>query len=148
MEEVKLFEGGISVDDRGSIRFVADVPFARIKRFYIIENFSTNTIRAWHGHLKEAKFVCVVRGSALVAATQLGDPQKPSQKNTPQRFVLSSHQAALLYIPPGYANGFRSLEADTSLIFFSTATAEESKADDYRFPWDYWGGQVWEVANR
>lgn len=148
MEEVKFFAGGISVDDRGSIRFVDSVPFAEIKRFYVVENFSTSTIRAWHGHFKEAKFVCVMNGSALIAAVLLDDPHQPSQKNMPQRFVLSSRQSALLSIPPGYAHGWRALESDTTLIFFSTATAEESGADDYRWPADYWGKEVWEVANR
>lgn len=145
---VTEFPGGLAVDDRGSLRFVADIPFTGIKRFYIVENFSTNTIRAWHGHLKEAKIVYPLRGSAIVAAVPLTNPRRPSQKTKPGRFILSAQKPSALYVPAGYANGFKSLAEGTSLIFFSTSTVEESKGDDYRFPADYWGNTVWEVANR
>lgn len=148
METVKLFPGDSSVDDRGSVRFVPDVPLTDVKRLYVVANFSTRTIRAWHGHLKEAKFVCAVRGSALVAVVPLDDPRRPDKKATVQRFVLSTLKPAVLYVPAGHANGFRVLEADTSLMFFSTASVEESQADDYRFAWDYWGSSVWDVENR
>lgn len=145
---VTVFPGGLAVDDRGSLHFVAGMPFVGIKRFYIVENFSTNTIRAWHGHLKEAKIVYPLRGAAIVAAVAMTNPRRPSKKAKPERFILSAQRPAALYIPPGYANGFRALERETSLIFFSTSTAEESKRDDYRFPADYWGNGVWEVINR
>lgn len=145
---VTEFPGGLAIDDRGSLRFVAGLPFAGIKRFYIIENFSTATIRAWHGHLKEAKIIYPLRGAAIVAAVLLSNPRRPSKKTKPERFVLSAKKLAALYIPAGYANGFKILEEGTSLIFFSTSTVEESKQDDYRFPADYWGNNIWEVANR
>jgi dTDP-4-dehydrorhamnose 3,5-epimerase len=62
--------------------------------------------------------------------------------------VLSDQKPGLVFIPPGYANGFRSLVPDTHILFFSTASLEESKGDDYRFPADYWGSQIWQVENR
>jgi dTDP-4-dehydrorhamnose 3,5-epimerase len=148
MKKVKLIEGGVAVDDRGSVSFINDVPLAKVKRFYIVKNFAQDTIRAWHGHLRESKLVCVVTGSALVLAVPLDDPKQPSRKQVPQRFVLSQLKPTLLLIPAGYANGFRVLEPGTSLMYFSTATLGESKTDDYRLPWDYWGTEVWQVTNR
>ena len=62
--------------------------------------------------------------------------------------LLSDKNPKILFIPPKYANGFRPLELDTRIIFFSTSTLEESEGDDYRFPVDYWGNEVWEVENR
>ena len=44
--------------------------------------------------------------------------------------VLSSNNPKVLFIPSGYANGFKSLEADTIVQFFSTSTLEESTGDD------------------
>jgi dTDP-4-dehydrorhamnose 3,5-epimerase len=144
----KLIEGGVAVDDRGRVSFANDFGFDGIKRFYMIENFSTGTIRAWHGHRREAKYVLVVSGAALVAAVVLDNLKKPNKKNFVSRFVLSEFKPSLIYIPPGYANGFKALAANTKIIFFSTATVEGSKDDDYRFPYDYWGKRVWEVENR
>ena len=34
MSETKLMNGGIAVDDRGSVRFVNDFNFENVKRFF------------------------------------------------------------------------------------------------------------------
>lgn len=140
--------GGVAVDDRGTVSFVNDFNFAHVRRFYQVRNFSTSTVRAFHGHLHEGKYVYVAKGSAIVAVVKLTDPVNPSKEEPVQRFVLSDKAPRVLFVPPGHANGFRPLEEDTRVIFFSTATLEESQGDDVRFPHDYWGESVWEVENR
>lgn len=147
-KEPQLIKGGVAVDDRGQLSFVNDFSFNGVKRFYMAENFADSTIRAFHGHQKEAKYVCVVGGSALVAIVQMDDTEKPNKNNQVQRFVLSARSPAVLYVPAGYANGWKALEPDTKVIFFSTTTMEESKGDDFRFPIDYWGENVWTVESR
>ena len=42
------------------------------------------------------------------------------------KFVLSSKTPKVLWIPPGNYNGFKSLEENTSILFFSTTTLHES----------------------
>ncbi len=143
-----IIEGGLAVDDRGQLSFVNGFSLEGVKRFYQIENFSLDTIRAFHGHMKEAKYFYVAKGSAIAAAVELDDTKKPDKKNKVERFVLSSRKPSILFIPAGHANGFKALEAGTVLIVFSTSTLEESKGDDYRFPHDYWGNAVWETENR
>jgi dTDP-4-dehydrorhamnose 3,5-epimerase-like enzyme len=144
----KILKGGLAVDDRGQVSFVNGFSFADIRRFYMVENFSTDVVRAFHGHLREEKYVLVVSGAAIVAAVQFEDPEKPNLECKPHRFVLSERQPQILHIPAGYANGFRPLEAKTRIVFFSTATLEGSGKDDYRFPYDQWGKEVWEVEFR
>ncbi|MDE2144423.1 MAG: dTDP-4-dehydrorhamnose 3,5-epimerase family protein [Patescibacteria group bacterium] len=146
--EPKIIEGGIAVDDRGQLTFANDFNFNGVKRFYMVENFSTDTIRAFHGHAKEAKYVLVVSGSAIVAAVKVSDFANPDKNEKVNRFVLSARKPSLLFIPSGYANGFKPLEKGTKIIFFSTSSLEESKGDDYRLPADYWGKAIWEVENR
>ena len=144
-KEPTLIEGGIAVDARGQVSFVNGFGFKDVVRFYMVENSAEEPVRAFHGHMKEAKYVFVPSGSALVAAVKLDDAKTPSTHEIPQRFVLSAKKPSVLYIPGGYANGFRAMEANTRVIFFATASVEESKADDYRFPHDYWGADVWDV---
>lgn len=144
----QLIDGGLAVDDRGQLTFANSFNFMNVKRFYLVENFSTNTIRAWHGHLKEAKYVLVVAGSAIVAAVAMTDTTNPDRTQPMNRFVLSARKPQVLFIPAGYANGFRPLEPGTKVMYFSTSILEESKGDDYRFPADYWGEQVWGVEHR
>ena len=146
--DLRLIPGGVAVDDRGCLAFANDFNFYGVKRFYQVQNFSTSTIRAFHGHLKEAKYVFVAKGSAIVATVELDDIKAPSKNQKVNRFILSDKKPQVLFIPPNYANGFRPLEEDTRILFFSTSSLEESKGDDYRFPVDYWGKEVWEVENR
>ena len=143
-----LIAAGFAVDDRGQVTFANSFNFEKIRRFYMVENFSTNVVRAFHGHMKEEKYVFAVAGSAIVAAVRLDDPAQPSRRAKVHRFVLSDRQPQTLHIPEGYANGFRPLEPGTQMLFFSTATVEESRADDYRFPYDYWGADIWSVEFR
>ncbi len=143
-----LIEGGIAIDDRGRLIFVNDFDFKGVKRFYMIENLSTDVIRAFHGHRKDAKYILVISGSAIVAAVEMNDCRHPNKNNKVYRFVLSSRKPCILYIPSSYANGFKALEQNTKIIFFSTSSLEESENDDFRFPYDYWGKAIWEVDNR
>jgi len=62
----QVLNGGLAVDDRGSVSFVNDFTFEGVKRFYQVENHRKGFIRAWHGHQKEGKFVYVTNGSALI----------------------------------------------------------------------------------
>jgi dTDP-4-dehydrorhamnose 3,5-epimerase len=144
-KEPQLIKGGASADERGVVSFVNDFDFKDVKRFYIIENASLDVVRAFHGHLKEEKYIFLPSGRALVAAVKIDDIQNPSKDKEVQRFFLSAEKPAVLYIPGGYANGIKCLEQGTRVIIFSTATLEESKNDDYRFPYDYWGKDVWEI---
>lgn len=145
VKEPQLIEGGIARDERGSLTFANDFDMSLVKRFYMVENASLDVVRAWHGHAVEEKYVFVVSGKALVAAVHLDDLENPNKDNKVHSFVMSSEEPSILHIPGGYANGFRSLTPDTKVIFFSGSTLEESKNDDFRFPKDYWGDNVWEV---
>lgn len=137
----RLLQGGLAVDDRGSVGFVNDFDLRGVRRFYLVQNHTAGFVRAWHAHKHEAKWATVVQGAAIVAAVQVDDWESPSPALTPARFVMSSQRPAVLYIPPGYANGFMSLTPDLKIMFFSTAAIEESSADDYRYDarlWDPW----------
>lgn len=146
MELPKLIEGGISVDDRGSVSFCNGFDFSGVKRFYQVSNHSKGFVRAWHGHKKEGKYVYLTSGAAMVAAVAVDDWINPSKSAKVHKFVLSAEKPSVLYIPPGYANGFMSLSSDARLLFFSTSTLQESLGDDIRFPSRYW--DVWTVEER
>ena len=136
--------GNFKKDSRGVVKFVNDFNFEGVKRFYLVENADTKIIRAFHGHMQEAKYVYVVSGSILLCTVFLDDAKNPSKENKVERFILKADQPEVLYIPPAYANGFRALEENSKAIFFSTSTLEESLKDDFRFPANYWGSKVWE----
>lgn len=146
-EEIRLIQGGLVVDDRGIVSFVNDFDFAGVKRFYIVENHSAGFVRAWHAHQREAKYITVVQGAAVVAAVKIEDWQNPPADSKVYRYVLSALKPSVLYIPPGYANGFKSLTTDTKLLVFSTSKLKDSQDDDIRWPANYFG-DVWTVIER
>jgi len=148
MSKPRITKGGVSIDERGKVGFVNDFNFQNIKRFYVVENSSLDVVRAFHGHLKEAKYVFVVSGSAFVAAVKINHPINPDKNVEVNKFILSEKEPNILYIPPSYANGFKSLEENTKVIFFSTDSLEESKNDDFRFPYDYWGREIWDNCKK
>jgi dTDP-4-dehydrorhamnose 3,5-epimerase-like enzyme len=144
--EPRLLAGELAVDDRGEVGFVNDFAFVGVKRFYVVRNHRRGFVRAWHAHRREAKYIMAVSGAALVGAVLVDDWDHPSKTARVWRYTLSAHKPAVLYIPAGYANGFMSLTRDAKLIFFSTATLEESKDDDVRFPARHW--DIWSVEER
>jgi dTDP-4-dehydrorhamnose 3,5-epimerase-like enzyme len=146
MDEIRLIEGGTSVDDRGEVAFINEIDFDRVRRLYTVTNHAAGSVRAWHAHRREAKFVAVTQGAAVVAAVRIDNWDRPSKDAAVERYVLSAQKPALLYIPAGFANGAMTLTADTKLIYFSTASLEESRADDIRYDARYW--DPWQVEDR
>ena len=145
--------GGVATDDRGSVRFVNDFNFLHVQRFYQINNHKKGFIRAWHGHMGEGKYVYVVKGSALIGAVKMAPAEVISQEKEniipegkPLRMVLSDTKPTVLWIPSGYANGAMTLEDDTIIMYFSTASMEETKGDDIRF--DPKWCDIWNIEER
>ena len=146
MTDLRVFAGGAAIDDRGTVTFVNDFDFAGVKRFYTVTNHRQGFVRAWHAHRHEAKYVTVVEGAALVGAVRIDDWERPSKDLPVTKVVLSAHKPSVVYIPPGYANGFMSLTDDARLVFFSTSTLAESQGDDVRYEARYW--DIWTPEER
>lgn len=137
-----LIQGGLSEDNRGKIKYINDFTFNKVKRFYEVTHVS-DIPRAFHGHMQEEKYVYVTSGSILLCLVKLTQVDNPSKKSKVHTFVLSSKNSQIVYIPKGYANGFKTLEKNTSVIFYSTFSVEQSQKDDFRYPWNYWGEDIW-----
>jgi dTDP-4-dehydrorhamnose 3,5-epimerase len=143
-ETPTLIEGGVAKDLRGKVSFINDFSLDNVKRIYQVENSQIGLIRAWHAHKHEEKFVMVLKGEALVGAVAIDNWEKPSKQAKVYRFRLKAEKPMVLYVPAGYANGFMSLTDDAQIMFFSTATINESKNDDFRYDPRYWDLPVYE----
>jgi hypothetical protein len=131
-----IISGSLFADDRPT-----SFPYGfSIKRFYQVTNVCRGFIRAFHGHRMESKCVWVSRGSILLYYIPIGEVD--SIKHL-KKCVLSAADPRMLYIPPGYYHGFKSLEEHTDVIFFSDKTTEESKGDDIRLSWDAFCEEIW-----
>lgn len=138
----RLIKGGTAADDRGRLSFVNDFDLSECRRAYFVENFATGTVRAWHAHRHERKWVMAVAGAALVACVEIDDWDNPSTTAEVHRYTLDASAPSVLEVPGGYANGAMSLTADTKLMYLSDASLDGSLDDDVRYParyWDPWG---------
>lgn len=142
----ELIRGGVASDDRGRVAFANEFDVGPCRRFYIVENFAVGTVRAWHAHRHERKWVMAVDGAALACCVEIDDWDAPSQDAEVHRFTLDASQPAILAIPAGYANGAMSLLPGTRLMYFSDATLEASLDDDVRYPARHW--DPWHVVER
>jgi dTDP-4-dehydrorhamnose 3,5-epimerase-like enzyme len=139
---------GVRGDDRGTFvpflnntNALPDQDGLAIKRMYYVYNYGKGVIRGFHFHEIEWKYFIIVNGSAKIVAI---NPEDPSDIHT---FVSSARKPTTIVIPPGYANGWMSLEEETILICGSTASFDESIADDKRRD-PYTWGDVWSVKAR
>jgi dTDP-4-dehydrorhamnose 3,5-epimerase-like enzyme len=142
----RLIAGGCTTDDRGRVYFANEFDAAPCRRLYMVENFSAGTVRAWHAHRRERKWVTAVAGAALACCIEIDDWESPSRDAEIHRFVLDAANPAVLEIPAGYANGAMSLSPSTKLLYLSDATLDASLDDDIRFPARHW--DPWHVAER
>lgn len=138
----------VSGDDRGTfVPFLAEAnalpeqPGLAVKRIYYVYNYGRGVIRGFHFHKIEWKYFVVVSGAAKIVAL---NPDLPEEKFV---FVSSARKPELIIIPPGFANGWVSLEENTVLVCGSTSSFEESIKDDQRFDPHQWG-DVWSVKAR
>jgi dTDP-4-dehydrorhamnose 3,5-epimerase-like enzyme len=142
----QLIAGGAAADDRGRVYFANEFDLRQCRRMYIVENFATGTVRAWHAHRHERKWVMALSGAALACCVAIDDWESPATDAEVHRFTLDAEHPSVLAVPAGYANGAMSLLDGTKLIYFSDASIEQSLDDDVRYPARYW--DPWHVAER
>jgi dTDP-4-dehydrorhamnose 3,5-epimerase len=146
LTEPRLITGGVSSDDRGRVYFANDLDVGECRRMYIVENHATGTVRAWHAHRNERKWVMALTGAALACCVAIDDWESPSTEAEVYRFTLDAEHPAVLAIPAGFANGAMSLLPETKLLYFSDASLDQSLGDDVRYPARYW--DPWRVEER
>lgn len=142
------YESKVSSDDRGTfvpwLQNCDDLEIApgqKIKRVYYVYNYGAGVVRGFHFHQHEWKIFTICNGAAKFVAI---DPENPSDIHT---FISSPKKQNVIVIPPGYANGWVSLEPSTILICGSTSSFDESVNDDQRMD-PYKFGDVWLVKGR
>ena len=142
----KIINGNRIFDNRGSVQFNNDLKFNKIKRFYLVHNYSKNFVRAWHGHLKEEKYITCTKGTFQISAVKIDNVKSPSKKNKVFNFIINENDNKFVYLPKCYANGSMSFEDNSKLLIFSTSSLKESLKDDYRYEPKFWN--PWKINER
>lgn len=134
----RLIQGGLHVDQRGSVAFFNEFAFPGVERFYIIRPDRPQAVRGWVGHQREQKWFTAVEGTIAVAVVRPDDWQRPDPHVPVSKFVLAARNPQILTVPPGHATAIVGISPQSALVVFSTGTIEEAESDSYRFPPDFW----------
>jgi dTDP-4-dehydrorhamnose 3,5-epimerase-like enzyme len=138
MMQVKLIEGGLHVDERGTVCFVNGFDFKGVGRFYTIRAHMPGQPRGWIGHKLEHKWFTAFAGTVTVAVVVVDDWENPSLNLPVQRFTLSSIKPAILHVPPGHASANVMLSQDALLGVFSSGRIEDTEKDNWRYDMGLW----------
>lgn len=134
----KIISGGIHKDERGQLEFFNDFDMSQIKRMYFTTHFDINIVRAWQGHIVESRWFICVKGSFTVNLVKINDWQNPLDNLKVYQYQLSSKSQEILYIPNGYANGFKANEINSKLMIMSNYNLNETENDQVRFDQNKW----------
>ena len=137
---VEIIKGGISLDNRGQIRFVNEFDMSSVKRFYIIKNSDTELIRGWRAHRVEQRWFYVLSGSFELNIVKIDNWTNPSIDLTIETIKLSADDLQVVHLPVGYGTAFKALEENSELLVFSDHGIEHAPFDDYTWPVDYFIG--------
>lgn len=136
MEILYLIKGGKHSDKRGKLCYNNDFDLSEIKRFYTIENESSETMRGWQGHKIEKRWFAAITGSFKIELRAIDDWENPSQDCQMLIFELSSNELDVLCVPKGYVSKIADLESGSKLLVFADHLLGEVK-DEYRFDIEY-----------
>jgi len=132
----KIIKGACHKDARGSLFYNNDFDATAIKRIYVIENQSTDFVRAWRGHKIEQRWFSAIAGSFTIELIAIDHWDKPSATLERLRFELHSGSLDVLHIPAGYVSSIQLHEVGSKLLVMSDYSIGELD-DEYRFEVDY-----------
>ena len=144
-----LFESKSNSDHRGTVSFTNELNISTSVRTYKVINNQSKTVRAWHGHKIEEKWISVEDGEFLVCAVKIDDFENPNKNQEVFKFNMTP-ESGILYIPNNYANGAMNLTENNAVRYYSSLLLEESIKDDYRFesnfsdPWGEFSPNLYE----
>lgn len=132
----KIITGNSHTDTRGVLFYNNDFDASAIKRIYVIENNSTNFIRAWQGHKIDQRWFSAIKGSFKIHLIEIDHWDKPSKKLEKLTFTVNAEKLDVLHVPKGYVSSIQSLEEGSKLLVMADHLLGEVK-DEYRYDVDY-----------
>ena len=149
---LKLFEPSVFGDKRGF--FMETFRADELSLFGINDNFVQdnhsgsvkNTLRGMHfqWNKPQGKFIRVTRGEALVVEIDIR--KKSATLGKFQKLILTEDNKRILWVPPGFANGFLALSDWCEMQY--KCTANYNPKGESGILWnDYQVGINWECEN-
>lgn len=134
----EIIHGGNHKDERGTVSFFNEFDLLPVRRFYVIEHPDVIVVRAWQAHKIEQKWFYVIAGSFKIVIVKPEEWLGAFEEINSQEFILRKGDDRILYVPGGFANGFKALEPGSQLMVFSDFPLSRAGSDDFRFDKSLW----------
>jgi dTDP-4-dehydrorhamnose 3,5-epimerase len=145
---VKLTSLQAYTDNRGWLTELLredDENFIRFGQLYVVNNYKSQVVRAFHMHLEQDEVFFVTHGSIQFI---LVDEREISQTYKELNcFVLDANRPQALWVPRGIQHGSMALTDGAQITAITTAPYNREKPDEIRIPansyGDIWGLGGW-----
>lgn len=103
-----------------------------IKRMYTTTHKDTHSIRAWMAHQIESRWFVCTTGTFIVKLVKVVDFARKTPAEEVVSFTLNADDPTVLFVPPGYASGFKA-EVENSQVLLLADYAFNEINDSYKF---------------
>tara|TARA_B100000780_G_scaffold254691_1_gene202981 strand:+ start:280 stop:798 length:519 start_codon:yes stop_codon:yes gene_type:complete len=120
-KDMLIFKSKKFKDKRGYFRELFLEKYIKKKLiFTVVSKSKKNVLRGMHMQKKrmQGKYVSVIKGKILDVVIDCRKKSKTFGKHF--KIILSDKNATSLYIPPGFAHGFLSIEKDNIVVYSCT----------------------------
>jgi hypothetical protein len=92
----EITNGNAHTDTRGTLFYNNEFDVSAIKRMYVLENESTEFIRAWQGHKIEQRWFSVMKGSFRIQLIAIDNWNAPSKHLERFTFIINAEMLDVL----------------------------------------------------
>ena len=130
-----IFKSKNFLDSRGSLRELSLEKHVKRKLIFSqVSKSKKNVLRGLHMQTKkmQGKYLSVLKGRILDVVVDCRKKSKTFGKN--YKIILSEKNATSIYIPPGFAHGFFTLDKENIVLY--SCTNYRNKESDTTIAWD------------
>ena len=132
----KIITGNSHSDTRGTLFYNNDFDASAIKRMYVIDNATTEIVRAWQGHKIEQRWFSAINGSFKIGLIKIDNWENPAKNLKKLIYIINSDTLEVLHVPKGYVSSIQAMEVGSKLLVMADYLLGEIN-DEYRYDANY-----------
>jgi len=132
----KIITGNSHTDTRGTLFYNNDFDASAIKRMYVIDNATTEIVRAWQGHKIEQRWFSAINGSFKIGLIKIDNWENPAKNLEKLIYIINSDTLEVLHVPKGYVSSIQAMEVGSKLLVMADYLLGEIN-DEYRYDANY-----------
>ena len=120
-KDLLVVSGMFHGDTRGYLReFLIEKIIKKKFKFHLVSKSKKNVLRGLHYQLNkmQGKYISVIKGKIFDVAVDMRKNSKTYGKSF--KIILSEKNCKSVYIPPGFAHGFQTLENENIVVYNCT----------------------------